>query len=392
MEIKHGNKQTEIGVIPEDWLIEQLSSLCSITTGKKNTQDRIIDGQFPFFVRSQEVERIDSYSYDGESILTAGDGVGTGKVYHYINGKFDFHQRVYKLSDFPDHICGYYLYLYFKNHFLNRIQQFTAKTSVDSVRLEMISNMPIPVPPISEQMSISIVMKDIDSLISCLEKLIEKKKLIKQGVMQELLTGKSRLPGFDSEWETLELGHVCQLIVDGTHYTPKYCNSGIPFYSVENVSSNDFTNTKYISVLEHTELIKRCKIKKGDILISRIGSLGDSKLIDWDVEASIYVSLAMLRVNEQIDNRFLYCYTKSRKFIEDLENRSLMNASPKKINMGEIASIPISVPSIKEQLAIAQILTDLASEICTLEHRLNKTKQIKQGMMQELLTGRIRLV
>jgi len=94
-----GYKQSEVGIIPEDWKVDSIINQASITTGAKNTQDRIGDGRYPFFVRSQTVEKINSYSFDGEAVLTAGDGVGTGKVFHYINGKFDYHQRVYKISN-----------------------------------------------------------------------------------------------------------------------------------------------------------------------------------------------------------------------------------------------------------------------------------------------------
>src|SRR5687768_9555124 len=101
-------KQTEVGLIPEEWEHEKIRDLATITTGKRNTQDRVAEGVFPFFVRSQTVEKINSYSFDGEAVLTAGDGVGTGKVFHYINGKFDFHQRVYKISDFRRDIDGFF--------------------------------------------------------------------------------------------------------------------------------------------------------------------------------------------------------------------------------------------------------------------------------------------
>ena len=82
--VRQGYKQTEIGVIPEDWGVDKISFLTSITTGSRNTQDRVDDGKYLFFVRSQTVERINSYSFDGEAVLTAGDGVGTGKIFHYI--------------------------------------------------------------------------------------------------------------------------------------------------------------------------------------------------------------------------------------------------------------------------------------------------------------------
>jgi type I restriction enzyme S subunit len=146
MEVRRGYKQTEVGVIPEDWVLDYVENLAHITTGGRNTQDRVEEGRYPFFVRSQTVERINTYSFDGEAVLTAGDGVGTGKVFHYINGKFDAHQRVYRISDFNERIDGYFFYLYFSTHFYNRIMQMTAKSSVDSVRREMIARMPIPFP------------------------------------------------------------------------------------------------------------------------------------------------------------------------------------------------------------------------------------------------------
>ena len=108
-------KPTEAGMIPADWNLDFVENFANIATGAKNTQDRIEDGEYPFFVRSHTIERINSYSYDGEAVLTAGDGVGTGKVFHYINGRFDVHQRVYRISQFDEGVDGYFFYLYFSN-------------------------------------------------------------------------------------------------------------------------------------------------------------------------------------------------------------------------------------------------------------------------------------
>jgi type I restriction enzyme, S subunit len=394
MEVKSGRKQTEVGIIPEDWGVDEIRNLAQITTGARNTQDNIRDGDYPFFVRSPIVERINTYSYDGEAVLTAGDGVGTGKIFHYINGKFDFHQRVYKISDFKkDTLQGYFFYLYFSNYFYDRIMSMTAKSSVDSVRMEVIAGMKIPLPPLSQQRRIAATLRDVDTLLAALDELIYKKRLIKQGAKQELLMGKKRIPGFRGEWEVKKLSELCTAIMDGTHFTPTYVSEGVPFYSVENVTANDFINTKFISPIEHNRLIKRCKPEKGDILMTRIGSLGNTKLIDWNVNASIYVSLALLKVNEQaINGEYLFCYTKSKKFVKDVEFRSLINAIPQKINMRDIGDVPILVPSLHEQTAIAEILNDMDAEIAALKARREKTRLLKQGMMQELLTGRIRLV
>jgi type I restriction enzyme, S subunit len=188
-----GYKQTEVGVIPEEWGLDSIGNLALITTGTKNTQDKIEDGEFHFFVRSSLVERINSYSFDGEAVLTAGDGVGTGKIFHYINGKFDFHQRVYKISNFNEALDGFFFYLYFSTHFYDRIMSMTAKSSVDSVRMEMIANMKVPIPPIAEQTAIAAVLSEMDAEITALEARRDKTRNLKQGMMQELLTGRIRL-------------------------------------------------------------------------------------------------------------------------------------------------------------------------------------------------------
>jgi type I restriction enzyme S subunit len=191
--LRQGYKQTEVGVIPVDWGVARIADLASITTGSRNTQDRIEDGAFPFFVRSQTIERINTYSFDGEAVLTAGDGVGTGKIFHYINGKFDFHQRVYKISEFSDRLIGYYFYLYFSNNFFDRIMSMTAKSSVDSVRREMIADMQIPLPQVEEQRAIAVVLCDMDAEIAAVEARRDKTRALKQGLMQVLLTGRIRL-------------------------------------------------------------------------------------------------------------------------------------------------------------------------------------------------------
>ncbi len=196
------------------------------------------------------------------------------------------------------------------------------------------------------------------------------------------------------DWKVAQLDKLCHSICDGTHFTPEYVSQGIPFYSVENITTDDFVNTKFITPEEHAKLTKRCNPKKGDILMSRItaGILGDTKLIDWDVEASIYVSLALLRPNESVSSKYLYRYTQFSAFRRDVELQGLSNATPKKINMQDIGKIPIPLPPTKaEQEAIAEALSDADALIQSLEQLIAKKRQIKQGAMQELLTGKKRV-
>ncbi|MBN8446658.1 MAG: restriction endonuclease subunit S, partial [Gammaproteobacteria bacterium] len=162
---KKGYKPSELGEIPEDWEVEPIGSLLSITTGCRNTQDKIEEGLYPFFVRSQTIEKINSFSFDGEAVLTAGDGVGTGKIFHYINGKFDFHQRVYLMYNFGERVDGYFFYIFFSNYFYDRIMSMTAKSSVDSVRREMIADMRMLLPVKQEQIAIATILSEMDQEI-----------------------------------------------------------------------------------------------------------------------------------------------------------------------------------------------------------------------------------
>ena len=168
----------------DEWERKKFRDVCNITTGNKNTQDKSNDGIYPFYVRSQIVERINSWTFDGEAILTAGDGVGVGKVFHYSTGKIGVHQRVYILSDFK---CdGKYLYSYFAGHFYNRVKRMSAKNSVDSVRMEMIADMPISLPSTEEQKKIGHLLALLDERIATQTKIIEDLKKLKSAIIEKL--------------------------------------------------------------------------------------------------------------------------------------------------------------------------------------------------------------
>jgi type I restriction enzyme S subunit len=398
--IPPGYKQTEVGVIPQDWDIEPLR--CDVT---------LLSGQH---VLAQHCN-------------TSGDGVP------YLTGPADFPSGKIQLTKFtnrPTTLCkaGDILvtvkgsgsgtlveaddsYCISRQLMAIRVKEWNAKFlfysllyNASKIKTSSTGLIPglsrfdildqeIPLPPtLAEQEAIAEALGDADAFIESLEQLISKKRQIKQGAMQELLTGKRRLPGFSGEWETKRLGDIAE-IRDGTHQTPKYVENGIPFYSVENVTNDDFTNTKFISEAEHRFLTRFFKIEKGDILMTRIGSIGDCKFIDWDVDASFYVSLALLKIRKGYSAEFICHYSKTEAFKKDIELHSLQSAIPKKINLGPISDVKIKIPdNSDEQEAIAAILSDMDSEITALEEKLAKARQLKQGMMQELLTGRIRLL
>lgn len=379
------------------WNSVKLESLMRIETGSRNTEDRIDGGHYPFFVRSQQIEHIDDYAYDCEAVLTAGDGVGTGKVFHYVNGKFDAHQRVYVMSQFNG-IDGKFFYYYFSRCFFDEVSKYTAKSSVDSVRRAMIADMEIPLPPLPEQHVIAAALSDTDAYISALEKLIAKKRAVKQGAMQELLTGKRRLAGFEGEWTSDSLGNICVLITDGSHESPLEVINGYYMPSVKDMTDNgfDFSGCKKISQSDYERLVKNgCRPQINDVVIAKDGSiLKYSFVIKREMPVVILSSIAILRPDSgKISCEYLAHYFRQPKFIEYTILNYKTGTGVPRIVLKNFKEIPIEFPQSKaEQTAIAAILSDMDTEIEALTAKLEKARRIKQGMMSELLTGRIRLI
>lgn len=183
-----------IGNIPQKWQIIKLKYVCDIKTGDKDTVDRDDDGKYPFFVRSPVIERINSYSFEGEAILTAGDGVGAGKVFHHYVGKFDYHQRVYNLYNFK-FITGKYLYFYLLANFYKEVEKGSAKSTVDSIRLPMLTNFPICIPDNCQAITQYLDHKcsDINAIMEAEKDMIKFLKDYKESLIFEHVTGKRRV-------------------------------------------------------------------------------------------------------------------------------------------------------------------------------------------------------
>ena len=175
-----------------EWKAKRLGDVAHIKTGKKNNEDKVEDGLYTFFVRSQTVERINTYSFDGEAILVPGEG-GIGSIFHYINSKFDYHQRVYKISDFTTEVNGKFIYYCMMLTFNEQAMRNSVKATVDSLRLPTFIGFEFLAPSTQEQTGIAAVLSDMDAEIAALEQRRAKTRALKQGMMQELLTGKTRL-------------------------------------------------------------------------------------------------------------------------------------------------------------------------------------------------------
>lgn len=374
------------------WRDEEIRTFASIGTGAKDTQDRSPNGRFPFFVRSQKVERIDSWSFDGEAVLTAGDGVGTGKVFHYIDGKFDYHQRVYRISNFRPDVSGRYFFHQFSSNFLARIESLTAKSSVDSVRMETIAGMQIALPDRREQDRIVEVIDDADSMVTSLERLIAKKQAIKQGMMQQLLTGRTRLPGFADEWSELTLGDVAQFskgmglpksaIVPGGHLPCVHYGELFTHYGPEIGSVTSRTN----------DLSLRIRSVGNDVLMptSDVTPRGLAKASAIGLDGvALGGDILVIRPNrQQVFGPFLaHAIRHDANQVLQLVRGSTVYH----LYASDMKTFRLALPNVDEQRQISKVLRDAEHEVEVLRNRLTKANAVKAGMMQQLLTGRTRL-
>ena len=284
----------------------------------------------------------------------------------------------------------------------SRIRALAGEQAVPLVNKTQFSETKVALPPLSEQEAIAEALSDADALIESLDQLIAKKRQIKQGAMQELLTGKRRLPGFSGDWEDRSLFELAggrkELFDDGDWIESEHITEdGISLIQTGNIGVGSFIEKgekKYISEESFGSL--RCKeIKQGDLLICRLAEpagracvlpeLGESKTITS-------VDVTIFRPPLSVANRvFLANVFSTAYWFNEVSDRS-GGTTHKRISRGSLGGIRVTIPQLDEQTAIATILSDMDTELAALESRLAKARQIKQGMMQELLTGRIRLL
>jgi type I restriction enzyme, S subunit len=185
--------QTRLPGFSGEWGVKSLGDIANVKTGSRNNENKVEDGLYPFFVRSAHVERINTYSHECEAILVPGEGQ-IGNIFHYINGRFDVHQRVYAITQFTDGVSGQYIHLFMSQHFGEWAMQNTVKATVDSLRLPTFQTFQVQLPPThEEQAAIAEALSDMDCELIALESRLAKTRQLKQGMMQELLTGKTRL-------------------------------------------------------------------------------------------------------------------------------------------------------------------------------------------------------
>lgn len=405
-----------IGEIPEEWFISRLRFLVDITTGEKDTIDNEEDGKFPFFVRSQNIEKISTYSCDEEAVLTAGDGVGVGKVFHYIDGKFDFHQRVYKMSNFKK-IDGKYFFYFFKENFQKEVFKGTAKSTVDSLRRHMLQDFPVVFGSKTEQKQIADFLdkktKIIDNEISKNQKLITLLQELKQSTINHVVTKglNDTVPMKDSGIELI--GEIPESWnINKIKYT-SYVKGRIGWqglssdeYATEGpylITGTDFVDGKIKwSTCNHVESWRYnqdpyIQIKKNDVLITKDGTIGKVAIIDNIPDKTTLNSGVMVirPLKNSYDPSYLFWILKSNQFI-DFIDLIKQGSTIQHLYQKTFDNFPIVLPnSFEEQKQIVDYLDKKTTKtdklISKVELQIKQLEEFRESLISSAVTGKIQV-
>jgi len=411
MQLKPGYKQTELGVIPQEWECARISTVAVLESGHtpSKREPSYWNGSIPW------VSLFDTQGLQGCEIFETAkmiteEGLNNSSARLLPKGTVVFSRtatvgkttvmgrEMATSQDFANYICGpklhnHYLVYLFRN--MGRTWKSLMAGSIhNTIYMPVFKALQIVLPPLPEQRAIATALSDVDELLGGLDRLIAKKRDLKQAAMQQLLTGQTRLPGFNGKWEIKTLRSIVQTpVTDGPHLTPQFLDDGIPFLSVNNLVENkiDLKELRFISRADHELFSRKCRPLKNDILLGKAASVGKVALVNLEIEFNIWSPIAMIRTNRENAPSFVYFQLQSADLIRQIT--LLTNSSSQgNIGMGDIEKLALKLPPVSEQEAIAEVLTDMDAELAALEQRREKTRSVKQGMMQELLTGRTRLV
>lgn len=400
-----------IGEIPAHWSPIRFRFIAKITTGNQDTQNADPDGEYPFYVRSPIVERCNNYTFDGKGILMAGDGAGAGRVFHLVDGKYAVHQRVYRFYDFK-YMDPVLLKYYLENLFATVMDYGSAKTTVPSVRLPMIQDFVVCVPPKKEQDDIVAVLNEkcaqVGSLVSNVQAQIEKLKAYKQSLITEVVTKglDPTVPMKDSGFEWIgEIPAHWEI----TRKLAFVTTEGISYGIVKLFDPDDVNGVKVLRCSDVLEgFIKPDNIRTvtrevsneyartilagGEVLVNVRGSLGGCAVVPEEMAGyNIAREVAKITLYSRMCNRYVMYYLLSRCFVE-YRTSHLSGSVYVGLNIELLSSCPLPNPELTEQKAIADYLDKKCSQIDHLiaikQAKSEKLEQYKQSLIYEYVTGK----
>ncbi|VVQ10680.1 restriction endonuclease subunit S [Pseudomonas fluorescens] len=421
MAVKPGYKQTEAGVIPEEWQVSTLQAACRepITYGIVQCGPHLNTG-IPY-IRVSDMDgpelNVDGMLRTSPSIAArfGRSTVEEGDLVYALRGKLgevrqiradvagaNLTQGTARLSPIKKVLSDYFLWALRNPPTVRQAEIESKGTTFREITLSDLRKIKVLIPPLSEQLFIATALGDVDALLDALERLIAKKRDLKQASMQQLLTGQTRLPGFHGEWVVKRLVHAgrclrgvsyrgdSDLSTHDTAYTKRLLRSNNVQDALVVASEVQFVNTARVSSSQ--------VLKNGDILIcmangskALVGKAGLYSINDgYDYTFGAF--MGCFRTDATIAHpAFVFSLMQTGRY-RDYINNLLAGSSINNLRPSSIESLEFSFPPISEQTAIASLLADMDAELAALEQRLAKTRALKQGMMQELLIGRTRLL
>ena len=403
-----GYKQTEVGVIPEDWDIQPLGNVVTFLDGQRRpvkSADRAkMRGSIPYYGASGIVDYVNDYLFDDDLILLGEDGENILSrnlpLAFRVSGKIWVNNHAHVLKPNNGTSIGFLTeYLESLNY-----EDLNSGTAQPKLNKEKCLRIPVAIPTLAEQEAIATALSDADALIDSLEQLIAKKRLLKQGAMQDLLTGKKRLPGFEGEWVVKTFGEIFNYLPTATNSRSDLEDVGDTYYihygdiHTRFHSHLDFSTTRPPRIAR-----SRCRnaalLKNGDWVMADasedydgVGKTIEIQGLDNDTDAIAGLHTFALREKTPTYAPGFKGHLGNLKSLHEQYLRVATGMKVYGVSKSALRDLELPVPTLPEQTAIAAILSDMDAGIAALEAKLSKARQLKQGMMQELLTGKTRLV
>ena len=404
LDVPEGYKLTEVGVIPGDWIPTTIGEVVSFSGGSQPPRSTFRFAPTRDYIRLIQIRDYKSDAFEtyipsslARKFCTV-DDVMIGRygppVFQILKGIDGAYNVALIKTDPSDRIeLDYMFYILKQDKLFQMIDAMSRRSSGQTgVEMPALKGYGLPLPPRPEQRAIATALSDVDALLAKLDQLIAKKRDLKQAAMQQLLTGQTRLPGFSGEWEVKRLGDVADIDPENLS------SSTSPQYSFKYISLEDVDSG---SLKSHSEQVfstspsrARRKLQVGDVLVSTVRPNLMSHLLfqengeDWICSTGF----AVVRCHKEKANcGFFFAHMFGRLISRQIETLVTGSNYPA-INSRDVRAFELLMPSYAEQTAIATVLSDMDTELAALEARRDKTRALKQGMMQALLTGRIRLV
>jgi type I restriction enzyme, S subunit len=378
--VKRGYKRTEVGVIPEDWKIACLGDLATTVASGRSIVCRQF-GNYPVHGSTGVIAHTDKPDYESDAILVARVGANAGKL-NIVSGKYGVTDNTIIIR-MDSCSCLNFFFRQLESRHLNNLVFGSGQPLITGTQLKGLA---LSIPPLPEQRAIAEALSDVDALLTSLDQLIAKKRDLKQAAMQQLHTGKKRLPGFDGEWEVCTFGEIAK--PRARRINPKVDGNSDFCVELEHIASK--TGQLIGSTVTNYESSLKTKFCSSDVLFGKLRAyLRKFWLADKDGVCSTEIwALAAHQV--RCTPAFLFQLVQLDSFIEVASTAYGTHMPRSDWNL--VKNYEINLPVIQEQTAIAEVLSDMDSEITALEQKRDKTRSLKQGMMQELLTGKTRLM